>query len=153
MDGADAVAAVVYDPVRDEMFVAARGAGARCGAARLVPSTESDVSRVLLATGYSYVADERSAQAIEQAAVIPHVRDLRRFGSAALDLAWTAAGRVDAYWETVANPWDWAAGILLVREAGGRVSEVRGVRPDVPGILASGAAVHDDLLALIAAGT
>lgn len=151
LEGSEALAGVVYDPVRNELFTAARGAGARCGDARLAASTETELGCVLLVTGFSYDADERGTQARQQASLIPHVRDLRRFGSAALDLAWTAAGRVDAYMETFANPWDWAAGTLLVREAGGRVSDVPGVRAGTPGILASGAGVHDALLALVRA--
>jgi len=151
LEGNEAVAAVVFDPLRNELFTATRGAGARCGDARLAVSTETELARVLLITGFSYVADERGVQARQQAALIPHVRDLRRFGSAALDLAWVAAGRVDAYMETFANPWDWAAGTLLVREAGGRASDVPGVRAGTPGILASGPGVHDALLALVRA--
>jgi myo-inositol-1(or 4)-monophosphatase len=148
MQGREALAAVVFDPVRNELFSAEAGRGGRVGDARLAVSAETELSRVLLATGFSYVADERGAQARQQAALIARIRDLRRSGSAALDLAYVAAARVDAYMETYANPWDWAAGSLLVREAGGRVSDVPGVRAGVDGILASGPGVHDALLAL-----
>ncbi len=150
-DGHEAVAGVVFDPVRNEIFTATRGAGARCGDVRLAVSTETELGSVLLITGFSYVADERGVQALQQAALIPHIRDLRRFGSAALDLAYVAAGRADAYMETFANPWDWAAGTRLGRVAGGRVSDVPGVRAGTPGILASGPGVHDALLALVRA--
>lgn len=152
MERGRALAAVVYDPVRSELFAAEPGQGARLNEAPLRASDESQLGRVLLTTGFSYVADERGAQARQQATLIPRIRDLRRLGSAALDLAWVAAGRVDAYLETFANPWDWAAGTLLVREAGGRVSDIPGVRAGTPGILASGPAVHDALLALVRAG-
>ncbi|MDQ3401267.1 MAG: inositol monophosphatase [Chloroflexota bacterium] len=152
LEGNEAVAGVVHDPVRDELFVASRGGGAWCGVERLSVSSETDLARVLLMTGFSYVAEERVVQARQQAQLVARVRDLRRFGSAALDLAWTAAGRADAYLETVANPWDWAAGVLLVREAGGQVSEVPGVRSGVPGLLASGPGVHEALFALAHAG-
>ncbi len=135
-------------PCATSSFAASRGGGAWCGRERLQVTAETDLARVLLMTGFSYVADERVAQARQQTRLIARVRDVRRFGSAALDLAWTAAGRADAYLETVANPWDWAAGILLVREAGGQLSEVAGVRPGVPGLLASGPGVHRALLAL-----
>ena len=148
MQGREALAAVVFDPVRNELFAAEAGKGGRVSDQPLAVTAETDLSRVLLATGFSYVADERGAQARQQAALIARIRDLRRSGSAALDLAYVAAGRVDAYMETYANPWDWAAGSLLVREAGGRVSDVPGVREGVDGILASGPGVHDALLAL-----
>jgi len=149
LEGAQAVAAVVYDPLRGELFRAGRGTGAWLAGSRLQVSDERNLGRVLLATGFSYVPDERAAQARQQAARISQIRDLRRSGSAALDLAYVAGARVDAYVETFANPWDWAAGSLLVREAGGRVSDVPGVRRGVDGILASGPGVHDALLALM----
>ena len=149
MRGREALAAVVFDPVRNELFVAEAGKGGRIGDQPLAVTAETDLARVLLATGFSYVAEERGAQARQHAELIARIRDLRRSGSAALDLAYVAGGRVDAYVETFANPWDWAAGSLLVREAGGRVSEVPGVRRGVDGILASGPGVHDALLALM----
>ena len=148
LEGGETVAAVVYDPLRGELFRAGRGSGAWLGDARLRVSEERDLGRVLLITGFSYVAEERLVQARQQAELIGRIRDLRRLGSAALDLAYVAAGRVDAYMETFANPWDWAAGTLLVREAGGQVSSVPGVRRGVDGILASGPRVHDALLAI-----
>lgn len=146
--GRTTIAAVVYDPVRDELFRAWEGGGAWCGAERLAVTREHEIGRVLLITGFSYVADERRRQAEQHARLIARIRDLRRLGSAALDLAWVAAGRADAYLETFANPWDWAAGTLLVREAGGRVTEVPGVRAGTDGLLASGPDVHDELVAL-----
>jgi myo-inositol-1(or 4)-monophosphatase len=95
------------------------------------------------------VAAERDAQARAESALVGRVRDVRRLGSAALDLAFVACGRVDGYAETVGNPWDWAAGALLVREAGGRVSEVPGPRHGVAGIVASGPGIHDALVDLL----
>ncbi|CAN5142407.1 inositol monophosphatase family protein [soil metagenome] len=142
-------AAVVYDPLRDELFVAERGAGARSGERALAVTGAHDLAEALLATGFSYIAHERELQAAQQVALIGRLRDVRRFGSAALDLAWVAAGRVDAYIETIASPWDWAAGRLLVEEAGGRVTEVAGVREGMPGLLASAPEIHDALLALV----
>jgi myo-inositol-1(or 4)-monophosphatase len=111
----------------------------------------ADPAAALLVTGFAYAAEERREQARREGHLIGKVRDVRRFGSAALDLAYTASGRVDCYYESFGEPWDWAAGRLLVEEAGGRVSDVPGVRPGVAGILASGAKVHDALLALIGA--
>jgi myo-inositol-1(or 4)-monophosphatase len=82
--------------------------------------------------------------------VIGDVRDIRRAGSASLDLAWVAAGRLDGYFESVDKPWDWMAGTLLVREAGGRVTELTPTDPALPRIIASGPRIHDDLVRLLA---
>lgn len=150
LDDEGAIAGAVYDPLRDEAFVATRGQGAFLGDRRLAPTAGTDPAGALVSTGFSYLAAERQAQARRVASMIGHVRDIRRAGSAALDLAWVAAGRTDAYVELFVNPWDWAAGALLVSEAGGRVSEVPGIRRGTPGIVASGAGLHDALVALVA---
>lgn len=146
-DAAGLVTAVVLDPSRDELFTAARGAGAWLGTERLRVSRQTDLSRALVATGFAYVADARAEQARILGAVLPAVRDIRRFGSAQLDLAWVAAGRYDAYFESVDKPWDWKAGALLVREAGGLVSELPQARTGQPHIAASTPAIHDALVA------
>jgi len=163
LEGDKPAVGVVHDPVKREMFFAQRGGGAWVAQAApgmtpdpwraraLAVTTLTDPAMALVVTGYSYSAEERIRQHSREARLVSGVRDLRRFGSAALDLAWVAAGRVDGYAEQFGEPWDWAAGRLIVEEAGGRVSDVPGVRPGVPGILASGAAVHDALLALIRA--
>jgi myo-inositol-1(or 4)-monophosphatase len=147
------LAAVVFDPARDELFTAARGAGAWLGPDRLSVSTADDLGAALVATGFAYVAGSRAVQADLLTAVLPHVRDIRRNGSAQLDLAWVAAGRIDAYFESVDKPWDWKAGALLVREAGGRVSELAQTRAGDPHIVASAPAIHDDLVAMLARAT
>jgi myo-inositol-1(or 4)-monophosphatase len=85
--------------------------------------------------------------------VIGEVRDLRRAGSASLDLAWVASGRLDAYFESVDQPWDWMAGALLVREAGGRVTELHPDNPAFPRIVASGSGLHDSLVGLLKRAT
>lgn len=149
LDGEGPLAAVVYDPSRDELFAATRGGGARLNGAPIRTTGLSELSNALVTTGFSYVAEERARQALHAATLAAHVADLRRLGSAALDLAWVSCGRVDAYTESVANPWDWAAGRLLVTEAGGRVSEIAGVRAGMPGICASAPAIHDALLELL----
>ncbi len=113
------LAGCVYDPSRGEAFVAARGAGARLDGVPIAVSAETDLARALVATGFSYDRALREAQGLVASRVLGACRDIRRGGSAALDLAWTACGRVDAYYETGLNPWDWSAGCLLVREAGG----------------------------------
>jgi myo-inositol-1(or 4)-monophosphatase len=148
------LAGVVRDPVRDETFFAQRGKGAwvRAGATteprRLSVTAITDLRFALLADGFSYSAEERREQARREALILPHIRDVRRMGSAALDLAFVAAGRLDAYCEAGANEWDWAAGRLLVAEAGGRLSETPGVRPNGPTLVASGPGIHDALVAL-----
>lgn len=143
------LAAVVFDPSRDELFSAARGQGAWLGPERLQVSAESDLSKTLVATGFAYLREARAVQGPVLASLLPRVRDIRRFGSAQLDLSYVAAARFDAYFESVDKPWDWKAGALLVREAGGRVSELPQKRPGDPHIVASAPALHDDLVALI----
>lgn len=146
---------VVHDPVRGETFFGQRGKGAWLATAdtarprRLAVTTVDDLRFALLADGFSYDAEERREQARREALILPVVRDVRRFGSAALDLAWLAAGRVDAYAEAGGHEWDWAAGRLLVAEAGGRLSETPGARPDGPTLVASGPGIHDALVALL----
>lgn len=124
VDGAGDVAAVVFDPCRDEMFAASRGGGAWLGQTRLMLTPSIELSEALVGTGFAYVAEERARQAETLRRFVPHVRDIRRFGSAALDLAWVAAGRLDAFYETGLSPWDWAGGSALVREAGGTADTI-----------------------------
>ena len=145
-DAAGAVAGVVYDPVRGELFSAARGAGATLGTRRLAVTAVTDPGLALVATGFSYDARERAAQAAVMARLAGSMRDIRRAGSAALDLAWVAAGRLDAYFEVSRSPWDSAAGELLVREAGGEVTWTEHTE-----IVASGLSLHAPLIALLRA--
>ena len=145
-DADGAVAGVVYDPVRGELFSAARGAGATLGTRRLAVTAVTDPGLALVATGFSYDARERAAQAVVMARLAGSVRDIRRAGSAALDLAWVAAGRLDAYFEVSRSPWDSAAGELLVREAGGEVTWTEHTE-----IVASGRSIHAPLIALLRA--
>lgn len=148
-DDHDLLAAVVLDPSRDELFTAARGAGAWLGTERLHVNDADDLSRALVATGFAYVAEARAEQSRLLRAVLPAVRDIRRFGSAQLDLSWLSAARCDAYFESVDKPWDWKAGALLVREAGGRVSELVQRKPGQPHIVASAPKIHDGLITLL----
>ena len=147
------LAGVVYDPLRGELFSAARGSGARLGDARLAVTDKKDLASALIATGFGYVAAQRVTQGRIIARILGEVRDVRRFGSAALDLAWLAAGRWDAYFESVEKPWDWMAGALLVRESGGRVTELNPQDPAFPRIIASGPRIHDGLVTLLAGAT
>ncbi|MFA9428980.1 inositol monophosphatase family protein [Egicoccus sp. AB-alg2] len=140
---------VVHDPTREETFVAVRGGGAVRDGAPLAVTDAATLDRTLVATGYAYAADTRRDWAEDVAELLGTVRDVRRVGAAALDLAWTAAGRFDAYLEFGLAPWDWAAGRLLVTEAGGVVSRPTrrlGGEPRV-GVLAGGRAAHDGLAA------
>jgi len=147
------LAGVVYDPLRGELFSAARGSGARLGNARLAVTDKKDLASALIATGFGYVAAQRVTQGWIIARILGEVRDVRRFGSAALDLSWVAAGRFDGYFESVEKPWDWMAGALLVRESGGRVTELTPKDPAFPRIIASGPAIHDGLVKLLAGAT
>lgn len=143
-DGEGALVGVVHDPCRDETFSALRGSGAWRGETRLAMDPGPPLSEALIGTGFSYRAQERARQAERLTRVLPAVRDIRRFGSAAIDLAWVACGRLDGYFETGLNPWDWAAGELLVREAGGLVEEKPG-----GGLIAAGSALIDPLRAVV----
>ena len=109
----------VHDPVRDELFTAARGEGARLNGEPIRVTEPDGLGAALVATGFGYDAERRRTQAERLVAVLPHVRDIRRAGAAALDLCWVAAGRLDGYYERGLQPWDWAAGSILVTEAGG----------------------------------
>jgi myo-inositol-1(or 4)-monophosphatase len=152
-DAAGPLAGVVFDPIRDELFSAARGGGARLGDRRLAVTDRRDLASSLIATGFGYVAAQRETQGRIIAKMLGDVRDVRRFGSAALDLSWTAAGRFDGYFESVEKPWDWMAGAMLVREAGGRVTELDPKDPAFPRIIASAPGIHDDLVTLLAHAT
>ena len=145
----EGVAGVVFDPCRDELFVAADGQAAVNGA-RLSASDPPDLASALVATGFGYEAEVRRAQAEIVARVLPQVRDIRRAGSAALDLAWTAAGRIDAFYEFGVKPWDTAAGTLLCEAAGLQVRQLaaRGALP--AGVLAAPPALVEPLVALVA---
>jgi myo-inositol-1(or 4)-monophosphatase len=119
--------ALVYQPLTDESFWAEKGRGAWLQDARLRVSARRDLTEALIATGIPFAGHGDMAQWSRVfGAVAPEVAGIRRFGSAALDLAWVAAGRFDGFWESDLAPWDVAAGILLVREAGGFVTDYRG---------------------------
>jgi myo-inositol-1(or 4)-monophosphatase len=118
VDG-DAVAGVVYNPATRELFAAAKGSGATLNGRLIHVSAESELNKALVATGFGYSAEWRIRQATVLARLIGGIRDVRRAGSAALDLCNVACGRVDAYYEQGLNAWDYAAGALIAREAGG----------------------------------
>lgn len=116
---------VVVDPSRNETWRAVRGRGAtRDGHRVQLPATPPPLAAALVATGFSYLPERRAHQADVLRHVLPRVRDIRRFGAAALDLCWVAGGRVNAFYELGLQPWDLAAGVVIVAEAGGEVAEL-----------------------------
>ncbi|MET0662936.1 MAG: inositol monophosphatase family protein [Ilumatobacteraceae bacterium] len=153
VDAQGSVAGAVYAPVLGEMFSAARGAGATLDGVPLANSEPMSLEMALVGTGFSYLPDRRRAQGARVAAMIPHVRDIRRYGSAALDLCLTACGRLDAYFEEHLNSWDIAAGILIASEAGAVTSDFRGGTASTDGVVVAGAGIHAALIELIAAAT
>jgi myo-inositol-1(or 4)-monophosphatase len=140
---------VVYDPGRGELFTAARGEGAFLNDRILRLEGAPPLDEALIGTGFSYRAEERVLQAERLLRVLPRVRDVRRLGSAALDLAWLAAGRLDGYYETALQLWDWAGGALVLEEAGGRVVETPPTGGFSAGLVAARAQLCDPLLSLV----
>jgi myo-inositol-1(or 4)-monophosphatase len=143
---------VVYDPNLDELFVAERGAGAWLGDVRLAVSTTAALDASLLTTGFPYDIRVRADNNLkEYAAFAVRSHGVRRWGSAVIDLAYVAAGRFDGFWELRLMPWDVAAGMLLVEEAGGRVTDIEGAPLDLeaPSLVASNGRIHDEILAVL----
>jgi myo-inositol-1(or 4)-monophosphatase len=128
-DAEGALAGVIFDPMRGECWAAERGGPALLDGEPVAASGRKDLATALVATGFGYDARVRERQAAMVARLLPAVRDIRRLGSAALDLAWTAGGRYDAYYERGVQSWDIAAGALMCRCAG---LEVRRLEPDPP---------------------
>lgn len=123
----EVISALVYNPITDESFWAEKGRGAWLHDARLRVSARRNLDEALIATGIPFMGHGDFPQWNRIfGAVAPEVAGIRRFGAASLDLAWVAAGRFDGYWESHLQPWDVAAGMLLVREAGGFVTDFRG---------------------------
>jgi myo-inositol-1(or 4)-monophosphatase len=147
------VVGVVYDPMRDELFVARKGAGASLNGAPIHVSAVDRLLASILATGFSYDFERRARQAEVWRDFLMRVQAIRQTGSAALNLCYIAAGRLDAYWEQGISAWDVAAGAVMVTEAGGTVSDMRGgaFRSDDREILASNGSLHADMLGVIAA--
>jgi myo-inositol-1(or 4)-monophosphatase len=147
-DDAGGVVAVVHDPVRGETFAAQRGQGATLNGRPIRTRVPRGLDRALVGTGFAYAPEDRAFQARVLTHVLSHVRDVRRGGSAALDLAWVACGRLDGFYEWGIKHWDRAAGMLLVAEAGGNVAvfEPEGLPPCV---VAADAGQHDALRALV----
>jgi myo-inositol-1(or 4)-monophosphatase len=148
----DLVAGVVFDPVKGELFYAERGAGAFLNDRRIRVSSRSRLDDALIATGIPFKGHGDTAQFVaELSEVSGVVAGVRRWGTASLDLAYVAAGRYDGYWERDLSSWDIAAGIVLVREAGGTVSEIgaKPIRHDSASILAGNETIHPALNRLL----
>jgi myo-inositol-1(or 4)-monophosphatase len=155
VDG-EVVAGVVRNAMTGDEWAATRGGGAFRGGRRLVGSTETDLGQALVGTGFGYDPARRAHQAGVLAQLITHVRDIRRFGSASLDLCMAAEGLLDAYYEKGLNAWDRAAGGLIAEEAGLRVAGLHGAPPGLDLVLAAPPALfgplHDHLADFDAAG-
>lgn len=152
VEGDRALLGVVYDPMRDELFVAERGRGATLNGRPLRVSRTNDLIRSLLATGFAYDLDARAENMRMWDALLNITQGTRRDGSASLNLCYVAAGRLDGFWERPLQPWDIAAGALIVEEAGGRVSSYTGGRFDPLGheAVATNGLIHDQLLRVVA---
>jgi myo-inositol-1(or 4)-monophosphatase len=146
------IAGVIYNPIVDELFTAERGKGAFLNDQRLRVAARRDLTEAVFACGLPHRGrGDLALFRSEFEAIQDKVAGLRRFGAAALDLAWVAAGRVDAYWERDISPWDIAAGLLLVREAGGFVTDVDGedTMMQTGSIVAGNETMHHELLKLL----
>ncbi|HQU02426.1 MAG TPA: inositol monophosphatase family protein, partial [Acetobacteraceae bacterium] len=153
--GSEIAAGIVYAPVVNEMFWAEKGVGAYMNDKRLRVSARRELKDALFATGVPFAATSlpnRLAFARTLSVLMPQIAGVRRFGAAALDLAWVAAGRYDGYWELGVQPWDVAAGMLLVREAGGYATDPQGVESIEGNVVAANPHLHPVLRAIVAEG-
>lgn len=148
------VAGAVYDPFHDEMFSAVKNCGASLNGELIKVSRIQDPGVALLATGFPYTkGDPEKNNLNEFNRFLPQIQCIRRMGSAALDLCYLAAGRIDGYWEPMIKPWDTAAGSLIVSEAGGKVTKYNGETydPEYPEILASNGFLHSRMVSILTA--
>jgi len=148
IDG-EAAVGVVIDPLRHEEFSASQWGGSYLGEHPIAVSREPELSHSLIATGFPYDRNlHADSYAINLGAVLGKAQGIRRMGSAALDLAWVAAGLYDGYWEFALQPWDMAAGVLIVTEAGGAVTNPAGERLQLidNGVIVSNGHIHQELL-------
>jgi myo-inositol-1(or 4)-monophosphatase len=153
--GIEAAAGVIYAPATDEMFWAEKGSGAFMNDRRLRVSARRELSQAVFGTGIPFAVApprQRLAFARTLGTLMPQVAGIRRFGAAALDLAWVAAGRFDGYWEIGVKPWDVAAGALLVREAGGYVTDPLGSDQIGSEVVSANPHLHPKLLEAVADG-
>ena len=140
---------VIYDPLRDELFEARRGQGASLNGQPIKVSTIDRLERALVATGFPYDIRERLPETLARMGrILGEVQGLRRGGSAALDMCYVACGRFDGFYEENLKPWDTAAGLLIIEEAGGKVTTFDGGEYDIysPNIVASNGMLHKNIL-------
>ena len=149
-DASGTLAGVIYDPMRDELWSVERDGLPLLDGRPVTASSRTDLATALIATGFGYDAETRRGQAEMVARLLPSVRDIRRLGSAALDLAWTAAGRYDAYYERGLNHWDLAAGELLCQRAGLVGRGLRARPPAGTGVLVAPEALAHQLEGFVA---
>lgn len=144
------VTGVIYDPLRDELFSAAKGEGARLNGQPIHVSRQSTLQEALIATGFPSQKRHRSPNVHFYQEFTLRSHGVRRAGSAALDLAYVAAGRLDGFWEFKLNPWDTSAGLLLVQEAGGKVTRFDGsqFRLDSDEVFATNGLIHSEMQTL-----
>ncbi|MGB5073605.1 MAG: inositol monophosphatase family protein [Bacteroidota bacterium] len=143
---------VIYDPIRDEMFSTERGKGAYLNGKKIHVSDTSRIEKAMLVTGFPYNIRENPDYCYERfIGFLKEAQAIRRLGSAALDCAYVAAGRLDGFWEVSLQPWDKAAGHLLIEEAGGRVSDFSGAAHDIYQLpfLGSNGRIHEDMLRVL----
>lgn len=146
---------VVYDPMRDEMFSAVKGRGADLNGRKIRVSSVNDLDKSLLATGFPYDIRESKVNNISHFNnFVVRAQAVRRCGSAAMDLCYVACGRFDGFWELKLNPWDVAAGVLIVEEAGGQLSDFQNQKLDINGseILATNGFIHSQMLEVLRIG-
>ena len=148
-DPSGVVVGVVLDPVRDECFTATRSGPATLNGAVLTGSDRDDLATAMVATGFGYDSRVRSRQAAVVTRVLPRARDIRRFGAAAMDLAWCACGRWDAYYERGVHAWDVAAGALIAARAGLSVRDLPPTVEDPGGLVVAPTTIIDELYGLV----
>jgi myo-inositol-1(or 4)-monophosphatase len=143
---------VVYDPTRDELFTAQAGGGVRLNGQPIAVSSTEQLDQALLVTGFAYdIRDSPNNNLDHFARFALKAQGLRRTGSAALDLCYVAAGRFDGFWEVKLSPWDMAAGVVILTEAGGAVTDFKGQTHSIyqPELVASNGRIHKAILALL----
>ena len=145
-------AGIVYDPYHDEMFKGMSGSGAYLNGEQIDVSKTGKLDHSIIATGFPYKKKNSSSNnSIQLSNILPHVRDIRRLGAASLDLCYVACGRIDGYWESTLQPWDSAAGSIIVEEAGGKVTRYSGEKylPWKDDVVASNGIIHKKIIKYI----
>jgi myo-inositol-1(or 4)-monophosphatase len=151
MDSQGVQIGVVYAPSIDSLWAARKGKGATLNGAEIEVGQVEELAKSLITTGYSYELERRIEQGEVTSAIVPQVRDLRRFGAAAVDLCNVACGRVDGYFEYGLQPWDRAAGMLIASEAGAISTNLTGAEPDYEMIICANPTLQPKLLAAVSA--